>query len=127
MSLQEIEFFLKKKKLIYIHPRPVAVNLPLRYIAFPHGLITFGDSQKYDLLQTTDNQGLPYAAGILAYYFATDIDVFYDMEYVRDYQGLVIANQYYKTLTPAVLGVFFNEGRALLHRYPKTTTPKKTP
>jgi len=48
------------------------------------------------------------------------------MEYVRDYQGLVIANQYYKTLTPAVLGAFFNEGRALLHRYPKTTTPKKT-
>lgn len=111
--------YLVKKNMTYTHPSCIDILRPLKFIAFPHGLLTFGESKRDDVLQVTGEQGLPYAVAMLTYYFANDIEAFYDGDYVRDYSALTVLNTRVTGLSVAILDLFLDAGLATLHRVPE--------
>ena len=119
MTIEEVQQYLAKKNLTYTHPSYVDIWRPLKFIAFPYGRLFFEKSQGDDILQIADEQGIPYAVAILTYYFASNIEAFYDDEYGRDYSALTITNTRTAGLSAEVLDNFFDADLATLHRVPE--------
>lgn len=119
MTIEEVHQYLAKKNLTYTHPRCIDIWRLFKFIEFPHGCLTFEKSQGDDILRITDEWGIPYVIAILTYYFVSNIEVFYDGEYVRDYLALAIINTRTAELSIEVLDNFFGAGLATLHRVPE--------
>lgn len=121
MGVEKVRQYLEKKNITYTYPSCRKVLRPLKFIAFPSGLLTFDKSQGDDILEITDRWGIPYAVAILTYYFAIDTEAFYDNEYMCDYLYLTVQNTRSMGLSTEILDKFLDVGLATLHRIPEAT------
>lgn len=77
-----------------------ALFAPLERIMFPHGCLLFSKNKNIDHLFIAHNDGFPYAALIVMYYFASDAIM--DPEFVKPYRAITVNNTEYTELSPTL-------------------------
>ena len=108
--------YLKKKDLVLPEISVIdTFSRILKRITFPFGHLLFSQNSNIDQLSITQNDGFPYAVGMLMYYFASDTPDL-EPEFVRPYRAIIIADVVYTKLSPELFDHFALVKQATLER-----------